>query len=56
MGWSPGGFGRRRNKMANQQVKIAGQPGEPNFSAIQGWNAASVYQSAIAIIGKQIDK
>ena len=32
------------------------QPGEPNFSAIQGWNAASVYQSAIAIIGKQIDE
>jgi membrane-bound lytic murein transglycosylase B len=32
------------------------QPGEPNFSAIQSWNAASVYQSAIAIIGKQIDE
>ncbi len=31
------------------------QPGQPNFSAIQGWNAASVYQKAIAIIGKQID-
>ena len=31
------------------------QPGEPNFGAIQGWNAASVYQRAIAIIGKQID-
>lgn len=31
------------------------QPGEPNFGAIQGWNAASVYQQAIAIIGKQID-
>jgi lytic murein transglycosylase len=31
------------------------QPGEPNFAAIQGWNAASVYQRAIAIIGKQID-
>jgi lytic murein transglycosylase len=31
------------------------QPGQPNFSAIQGWNAASVYQRAIAIIGKQID-
>ena len=26
------------------------------FLAIQGWNAAGVYQSAIAIIGKQIDK
>ncbi len=31
------------------------QPGEPNFEAIQGWNAASVYQQAIAIIAKQID-
>ena len=32
------------------------QPGQPNFSVIQSWNAASVYQSAIAIIGKQIDE
>jgi membrane-bound lytic murein transglycosylase B len=31
------------------------QPGEPNFAAIQAWNAASVYEQAIAIIGKQID-
>ena len=31
------------------------QAGEPNFSAIQGWNAASVYQQAIAIMGQQID-
>ncbi len=31
------------------------QPGEPNFAAIQGWNAASVYQRAIAIIGAKID-
>ncbi|NGM36369.1 murein transglycosylase [Methylobacterium sp. DB0501] len=31
------------------------QPGEPNFGAIQGWNAASVYQRAIAIIGAKID-
>jgi len=31
------------------------QPGEPNFAAIQGWNAAEVYQKAIAIMGKQID-
>lgn len=31
------------------------QPGEPNFDAIQAWNAASVYQRAIAIIGRQID-
>ena len=32
------------------------QLGELNFSAIQSWNAAGVYQSAIAIIGKQIDE
>jgi lytic murein transglycosylase len=31
------------------------QPGEPNFRAIQGWNAAGVYQQAIAIMGRQID-
>lgn len=31
------------------------QPGQPNFSAIRGWNAALVYEQAIAIIGKQID-
>ena len=31
------------------------QPGEPNYAAIQAWNAATVYQEAIAIIGKQID-
>lgn len=31
------------------------QPGQPNFRAIQGWNAASVYQQAIAIMGAQID-
>jgi lytic murein transglycosylase len=31
------------------------QPGQHNFSAIQGWNAATVYQKAIAIMGKQID-
>jgi lytic murein transglycosylase len=31
------------------------QPGEPNFVAIQGWNAAEVYQRAIAYIGAQID-
>ncbi|MBB4954791.1 lytic murein transglycosylase [Agrobacterium vitis] len=32
------------------------QPGEPNFAAIGGWNAATVYQQAIAYIGKQIDQ
>ena len=31
------------------------QPGQPNFAAIQEWNAASVYQQAIAIMGRQID-
>ena len=37
-------------------VRGAGyQQGEPNFVAIQGWNAAGVYQQAIAIIGKRID-
>jgi lytic murein transglycosylase len=32
------------------------QPGEGNFGALQGWNAASVYQRAIAIIGAEIDR
>ncbi|MBR0692740.1 lytic transglycosylase domain-containing protein [Bradyrhizobium lablabi] len=31
------------------------QPGEPNFAAIEAWNAAPVYQKAIAIMGRQID-
>ncbi|CAN5378681.1 lytic transglycosylase domain-containing protein [soil metagenome] len=31
------------------------QPGQPNFGAIQGWNAAIVYQKAIAIMARQID-
>ena len=31
------------------------QPGEPNFAALQGWNAATVYQRAIAQMGRQID-
>jgi lytic murein transglycosylase len=31
------------------------QPGDTNFGAIQGWNAASVYQQAIAIMGARID-
>ena len=31
------------------------QPGEGNYGAIQGWNAASVYQKAIALMGAQID-
>jgi lytic murein transglycosylase len=32
------------------------QQGEPNYVAIQGWNAASVYQQAIAHIGAAIDR
>jgi membrane-bound lytic murein transglycosylase B len=31
------------------------QAGEANFEAIQAWNAAPVYQRAIALIGQQID-
>jgi len=31
----------------------AGQPGEANFAAIQAWNAARVYQRAIALMGRQ---
>lgn len=31
------------------------QQGQPNYAAIQGWNAATVYQQAIAYIGAQID-
>ena len=32
------------------------QKGEPNFRAIQGWNAAGVYQQAIALIARDIDR
>lgn len=31
------------------------QPGEPNFAAIQAWNAATIYEQAIAVVGKKID-
>lgn len=31
------------------------QPGQPNFAAFQGWNAAGVYQQALAVIGQRID-
>ena len=31
------------------------QPGEPNFAAIEAWNAAGVYQKAIAIMAARID-
>ncbi|MHA6262210.1 lytic murein transglycosylase [Arenibacterium sp. CAU 1754] len=32
------------------------QPGEPNFAVIREWNAATVYQKAIAIMAARIDK
>jgi lytic murein transglycosylase len=32
------------------------QEGEPNFAVIKEWNAAKVYQQAIAIMGKRIDQ
>ncbi len=31
------------------------QEGEPNFAVIQQWNAATVYQQAIALMGARID-
>lgn len=31
------------------------QPGQPNYVAIKGWNAAGVYQQTIAIVGRKID-
>ncbi len=31
------------------------QPGQPNFAALQAWNAAPVYERAIAIVGQKID-
>lgn len=31
------------------------QPGQANYRAIQGWNAAGVYQQAIAIMAAKID-
>jgi membrane-bound lytic murein transglycosylase B len=39
-GWQPG---------------LGYQPGEPNFVVIKQWNAAHVYQQAIAIMAKRID-
>jgi membrane-bound lytic murein transglycosylase B len=32
------------------------QEGEPNFAVIKAWNAATVYQQAIALMGAQIDR
>ncbi len=34
---------------------IGYQPNQANFNALRGWNAAGVYQKAIAIIGSKID-
>ncbi len=31
------------------------QPGQPNFAVIEAWNAATVYQQAIAIMAARID-
>ena len=31
------------------------QPGEPNFRAIEAWNAATVYQEAIALMASRIE-
>ncbi|EKE45102.1 lytic murein transglycosylase [Oceaniovalibus guishaninsula JLT2003] len=31
------------------------QPGQPNYAVIQAWNAASVYQQAIALMAARID-
>lgn len=32
------------------------QEGEPNFAVIREWNAATVYQQAIAVMGARIDR
>lgn len=32
------------------------QPGQPNFAVLKQWNAASIYQQAIAIMAAQIDQ
>ena len=31
------------------------QPGEPNYPVLKQWNAATVYQQSLAIMGRQID-
>lgn len=32
------------------------QPGEPNYAVLKQWNAATVYQQSLAIMGAQIDR
>jgi membrane-bound lytic murein transglycosylase B len=41
--------------MAKRVSRSRNQPGEANLAAIQAWNAAPVYQRAIALMGRQID-
>ena len=43
------------NFLRGQGSRPGRRPGQPNFRAIQGWNAAGVYQQAIAIIASRID-
>jgi membrane-bound lytic murein transglycosylase B len=42
-------------KAKGWKVGAGYQQGQPNFAAIQEWNAATVYQQAIALMGRQID-
>src|ERR1700758_5403670 len=42
-------------KAQGWQAGAGYQPGEPNFAAIEAWNAAQVYLKAIAIMVRQID-
>ena len=39
----------------NQWLLERYQAGERDIAAIQAWNAAQVYQRAIALMGRQID-
>ena len=32
------------------------QEGEPNFAVLKEWNAATVYQQSLAIMGAKIDR
>ena len=52
---SHGGRGRRVRARSGWRAGAGYQPGEPNFAAIEAWNAAGVYQKAIALMGRQID-
>ena len=51
------GHGMAKNLRAKGWQPGAGyQEGEPNFAVIKEWNAATVYQQAIAIMGARIDQ